>query len=319
MKIVLTGSLGNISRPLTQQLVAKGHRVTVVSHTEDRKKEIESLGAVAAIGSLDNADFLATTFVGADAVYCMVPPAYWITGEEPIGYYRKIGACYVEALRRSRVRRVVHLSSFGAHLDRGTGFILGAHEVEILLNSVPGLAVTHIRPTSFYNNLFGFIGLIKAAGMIAANYGGDDRLFMVSPVDIAAAIAGEMEVPAGELAGPAAGFAPTPDEFAVPGVIGGRVRYVSSDEMTCNEAAAVLGRAIGKPDLRWLTISDEEMQRGLEGSGMPAMLAANLVERSAGIHTGRLVGDYERHRPVLGRVKLTDFAPGFAAAFAKNQ
>jgi len=175
MKIVLTGSLGHIGRPLTMALVGKGHQVTVISSKLARKQEIEDLGAVAAIGSLDNADFLARTFAGADAVYCMVPPAYWATGEEPVGYYRKIGGCYVDALRASGVRRVIHLSSFGAHLDRGTGFVLGAHFVEGLLNEVPGLAVTHIRSTSFYTNLFGFIGLIKAAGLIAANYGGDPR------------------------------------------------------------------------------------------------------------------------------------------------
>jgi hypothetical protein len=31
MKIILTGSLGNIWKPLTQQLVQKGHQVTVIS------------------------------------------------------------------------------------------------------------------------------------------------------------------------------------------------------------------------------------------------------------------------------------------------
>jgi len=31
MNIVLTGSLGNISKPLAQDLIAKGHSVTVIS------------------------------------------------------------------------------------------------------------------------------------------------------------------------------------------------------------------------------------------------------------------------------------------------
>ena len=45
MKIVVTGSLGNISKSLTRQLVAKGHSVTVISSKPDRKKEIENTGA----------------------------------------------------------------------------------------------------------------------------------------------------------------------------------------------------------------------------------------------------------------------------------
>jgi nucleoside-diphosphate-sugar epimerase len=31
MKIIVTGSTGNISKPLTQKLVAAGHDVTVIS------------------------------------------------------------------------------------------------------------------------------------------------------------------------------------------------------------------------------------------------------------------------------------------------
>jgi uncharacterized protein YbjT (DUF2867 family) len=52
MKITITGSLGNISKPLTQELVEKGHSVTVISSNPEKQKEIEALGAAAAIGSL---------------------------------------------------------------------------------------------------------------------------------------------------------------------------------------------------------------------------------------------------------------------------
>ena len=31
MKIIITGSLGNVAKPLAQQLVAEGHDITIVS------------------------------------------------------------------------------------------------------------------------------------------------------------------------------------------------------------------------------------------------------------------------------------------------
>ncbi len=74
MKIIVTGSLGHISKPLTEGLVQKGHAVTVISSNPEKQKNIETLGAIAAIGSLKDADFLTTTFTGGDAVYCMIPP-----------------------------------------------------------------------------------------------------------------------------------------------------------------------------------------------------------------------------------------------------
>lgn len=45
MKIIITGSLGNISKPLTQKLVQEGHQVTVISSSDDKKAEIESLSS----------------------------------------------------------------------------------------------------------------------------------------------------------------------------------------------------------------------------------------------------------------------------------
>jgi uncharacterized protein YbjT (DUF2867 family) len=74
MKIILTGSLGNISKPLTVELAGKGHEVTVISSKPEKQTSIELLGAKAAIGSIEDVDFLTATFTGADAVYCMLPP-----------------------------------------------------------------------------------------------------------------------------------------------------------------------------------------------------------------------------------------------------
>ena len=65
--------MGNISKPLTVDLVQKGHEVLVVSSDPDKRKDIEALKAKAAIGSIEDVDFLTKTFAGADAVYCMIP------------------------------------------------------------------------------------------------------------------------------------------------------------------------------------------------------------------------------------------------------
>jgi len=76
MKYVLTGSLGNITRPLAEQLIAAGHDVTIVSHNADRAAEITKLGARPAIGQLEDTGFLSGAFAGADAAYTMVPPKW---------------------------------------------------------------------------------------------------------------------------------------------------------------------------------------------------------------------------------------------------
>lgn len=298
MKIVVTGSLGHISKPLTETLVQNGHSVTAISSNPDKQKDIEALGAKAAIGSVQDVEFLTATFTGADAVYAMVPPAnYFDPNLDLEAFIVGIAHAYADAIRRSGVKRVVHLSSIGAHMESGSGIILYHRAVELILDTLPGVAVTHMRPTSFYYNLDAYAGMIKNTGMMAANYGADDRVVWVSPVDIAAAVAEELEtlLPAGATR---------------------KVRYVASDEHTCNEVAGALGAAIGKPDLKWALTTNEQSQQALEGIGMHPDRAAGLVEMYDALHRGVFFEDYYRNRPaVMGKVKVEDFAKEFAARF----
>jgi uncharacterized protein YbjT (DUF2867 family) len=295
MKIIVTGSLGRISRPLAEELVGKGHSVTVVSSKPERQKDIEALGATTAIGSLEDVDFLSATFAGADAVYCMEPPAGMFDQNfDLMEHTRKLGENFAEAIRRSGVKRVVHLSSIGAHAEKGTGILVFHYNVEQILNRLPAdVAITFMRPVGFYYNLFAFISAIKTQGAIVSNYGGDIKEPWVSPIDIAAAVAQEIVTP----------------------LEGRKIRYVASDEVTCNELAVILGRAVGKPDLKWVIVSDEQLLNGLLAAGMNPDFAKGYVEMNVSRRNGILYEDYYRHKPTLGKVKLTDFAKEFAAVY----
>ena len=102
MNIIITGSLGNISKPLATELVQKGHAVTVISSDAEKQSAIEVLGATAAIGTLEDADFLAATFMGADAVYCMIPPNnYFDPNLDLLAYYRRIATNFVQAVEQA--------------------------------------------------------------------------------------------------------------------------------------------------------------------------------------------------------------------------
>jgi len=294
MKIIVAGSLGHISKPLTQMLVQKGHAVTVISSNPEKQAAIEAMGATAAIGTIEDADFLTATFTGADAVYTMVPPPDFSNPNlDVMSHCNEIGNNYTQAIAASGVRRVVHLSSIGAHLAKDSGLILLHHALETTLGKLSEVDITFMRPVAFYYNLFGFIAGIKNTGFIASNYGADDRIAWVSPIDIAAAVADELETP----------------------LIGLKVRYVASDEPSCNEIASLLGAAIGKPDLKWIVISDEQLQGGLESFGVSKQIATGLVEMNASMHRGQLFEDYYKNRPVLGKVKIAEFAKEFAAVY----
>ncbi len=322
MKIVVTGSLGNISKPLTKELVQKGHAVTVISSKAEKRKEIEALGATAAIGSLEDADFLSATFTGSDAVYCMLPPFDFFNPKlDFMAEARKLANNYAKAIQSSGVKQVVHLSSVGAHVEKGNGAIDFHFMVEHILRELPSdVAITHIRPVAFQNNLYaftdfvkgkgfleGFIGkiltlqhyglisLIKGnkKGIILSNYGAKDIIPWVSPKDIASAITEELVTP----------------------FVGRKVRYIASEELTCNEVAGILGTAVEKPYLKWVMTTDKQMLSALKGMGLPLNLAQSLVDMNASMHTAKLFEDYYKNKPTLGKVKMKDFAKEFATAY----
>lgn len=296
MKITLTGSLGHIGRPLTETLTRQGHTVTVISSNPERRGEIEALGATAAIGQLTDVEFLTTAFTAADLAYVMAPPAnYFDHGLNLLEYFRELGRSFAVAVRASGVKRVVNLSSIGAHMPEGNGILKGTYHVEQALEALPAdVAVTHIRPTSIYYNLLGFTEQIRYQGAISSNMGPDTVNVHVATKDIAEHVA---------------------DEINHPGSARG-VRYVASEELKNREVAATLGVAIGRPNLEWKQVSDEDYAQGLIAVGMNPAIARGLAEMYAAIGSGALYEHYRKHEPArMGNVKLKDFANTFAAVY----
>ncbi len=296
MKITLAGSLGHVGRPLTKELAQKRHSVTVISSNSERQKDIEAMGATAAIGSIEDVDFITSAFTGADAVFCMVPPAnYFDHNLDLLAYYKGLGNNYAQAIMQCEVKKVVNLSSIGAHMKEGNGILQGTFYVESILNALPSdVALTHIRPTEFYYNLLPQVHSAKVNGFIASNIRGEVVNAWVSPTDIASVIAEEIT---SKLAGP-------------------KVRYVASDELTYNELVKILGDSIGNPNLKWVTLADEQLREGLKAAGMQPAIAEGMIEMYAAINSGLLYEHYNQYKPKnMGKVKVKDFAQDFAEAY----
>lgn len=292
MKITLTGSIGNITKPLAQILVAKGHEVKIISSNTGRAEEIKSLGAIPLIGSVSDTGFLKDAFTGAEAIYTMVPPNF--AAPKFRAYIRSIGENYAAAIKESGVKKVVNLSSVGADLPDGTGPIAGLHDVENIFATLNGVAVKHLRAGYFYINFLANIDMVKHANILGSNFGPDAKLVLVHPRNIAEVAAEVLE-----------------SNFT-----GKTIQYVASDdESTPADVAKLLGTEVGKPALPWIEFSDEDAFNGMVGAGLPEEIAKNYVEMGDAIRSNKLFVDYYKNRPALGSIKLKDFAEEFAAAY----
>lgn len=300
MKIIITGSLGNISKPLAQGLVQKGHSVTVISSNTEKQKNIEELGATAAIGSINNTNFLTETFKEADVVYLMeavdrslfINPSFNI-----IEAYSQIARNYKQAIEQSGIKKIIHLSSIGAHTTEGNGVLAMHYHAEQILNQLPqDINIKFMCPVGFFTNHFRAIQSIKNQNAIISNYGGDTKEPWVSPLDIASTIVEEMELPFENR----------------------KIRYIASEEISPNEIAKTLGNAIGKLDLKWLAISNEQLLNGMISNGMNEQTAKGYVDMQIAQGNGSLYAHYNEHKPILGNVKMKDFAKDFAIAYNQS-
>jgi len=295
MKIIVTGSLGHISKPIVQKLIAANHDVTVISSNAARKVEIEALGANAAIGSVSDLAFLTETFKGADVVYTMVPPTFSALNWKK--HIASIGKNYAKAIAAAGVKNVVNLSSIGAHMADGCGPVSGLYYVEEALNSLEGVNVKHLRPGFFYYNFLNNAGMAKHMGIIGGNYGEGAKLAIADTSDIA-------DIAANELANLS--------------FVGKSIHYIVSDEKTTDEVAAIFGKAIGKPDLKWVNFSDEDTLGGMLKNGIPEDIAKNYTEMGAAMRSGEMASEYNNSQSVThGKSSLESFAPVFAAAYAQ--
>lgn len=292
MKITISGSLGNIGKPLATQLIASGHEVTVISSSNDRAEAIKALGAKAAIGSVNDIAFLKNVFADADAVFSLTPPN--MGGSNIIANTTEAGKAVATAIKETGVKRLVMLSSIGADLPGGNGPIAGLYNIEKIYETLENISVTFLRAGFFFTNLYNDVPMIKGAGILGSNYSVTTKIPFVYPGDIATAAAEELQK------------APT----------GKNIRYIVSDVRTPNDVAKVLGLAIDKPELPWIEFTDEQALGGMKQAGLPDEMAELYAEMGTGLRNNKIQHDFlSNNFPVDGKTKLEDFAKEFASKF----
>ncbi len=286
---VLMGANGHIAGRAARILLQQGHPVRIIGRNAAALAPLRELGAELAIGDAQQADFLRDAFAGATAVYAMIPPDY--AAPDLRASQTRFGTAIAAAVVRAAVTRVVNLSSVGADLASGTGPIAGLHEQEQRLDALPGLHLLHLRPGYFMENHLHAAGAIAALGVYPSLERPDVPVPMIATADIAAVVAREL-VAAGT---------------------GGVLHLHAPRHYTFTQAATILGRAIGRPDLRYVQAEPAQGLAAMRDAGLSANAAECMAEMarwiSGGTHAGKLPGAVE-----VTPTTLEAFAPRFRAA-----
>ena len=292
--VVVTGATGAIGGGVTEGLLQRGVRVRALGRDPARLTALAAMGAEPRSGMMEDVAFLDAALRGADAVFAMIPenPA----APDIHADKRRRAESLTAALRAAGVPRVVALSGTGVTPPTGIGPARALGEFEARLASVPGLSTVTLRAAFLMENLLGSIPLIRDAGIHGSPMRGDVPLAMVAKRDVADAAA---------------------ELLAAPESMGHTVRpLLGPRDYTWAEATAILGGAIGRPDLPYLQFPSDDFRSGIIASGASPSMADALLELFAAFDAGRIQALTARDAAGTTPTSLETFArETFAPAF----
>lgn len=260
----IMGATGNVGGKTADLLLNRGEKVRVIARSEERLKQFRDRGAEVSTGDAADTGFLTKAFTGADAVFTIIPPN--MMASDLRGFQNEIGESVATAIRNSGVKYVVNLSSLGAELPEGTGPIKGLHDQEQRLNTLAGVNISHLRPAYFMENLLWNIDMIISKGITGGAVRGDLTMAMIATKDIAMVAADHL-------------VKRTFSGKSVKALLGQR-------DLTMDEAATIIGRKIGKPDLKYVTFSYDDTYRGMLDMGLSKDVSRLFVEMSKALNDG---------------------------------
>ena len=261
---VILGATGNTGSVAARRLLDRGKKVRVVGRDGKKLAPFAGRGADAFPANVLDTDALSRAFAGAEGVYVLIPPAMSLPDFR--AYEDQVTESIAKALESAGVTRAVTLSSFGADKADKTGPVVGLHKMEKRLAQIKGLNALHLRAGYFMENTLAQIGIIKSLGIMAGPVRGDVLLPMTATRDIGAVAAEALlrldfkGQKTQELQGPR--------------------------DMTYTEAARIAGEAIGKPDLAYMELPDEQVIQAMTGMGISRDMALLICEMSAAINSG---------------------------------
>jgi uncharacterized protein YbjT (DUF2867 family) len=268
----IMGATGNVGGKIADILIKKGEKVRLVAPSADQLRPFVGRQAEAFAGDALNHEFLAQSFKGADAVFTLIPTN--LKAENFLAYADRIGESIVRALKATKVKYVVNLSSIGADLPHGTGPIVGLHNQEERLNGIEGLNVLHLRTGAFMENLLANIDMIRSRGINGSAYRGDLKFPMIATKDVAAAAVERL----------------VKRDFtgsSLEPVLGQR-------DLSMIECTEIIGRKIGKSDIVYVMFPYGEAEKRLISAGMSPDMSRLYSEMCKAVNEGRVYGAVRR-------------------------
>jgi len=158
----IIGITGRVGGGAASHLLEMGKQVRAVVRDEAKGHVWTSQGASVAVADMTDGDSLGRAIVGSEAVFVMLPPLF----DPSPGFPEAKGQIdsLSVALRQSEAKRIVALSTIGAHVTR-PNLLNSRHMMEESFRQLP-MPVAFLRPGWFMENHTGDVSSAISEGII---------------------------------------------------------------------------------------------------------------------------------------------------------
>ncbi|NOX45970.1 MAG: NAD(P)H-binding protein [Chlorobi bacterium] len=289
---VITGATGNTGSIIASTLLGAGKQVRIIARDTEKAKGLIEKGAELFQGSTNNVELLKAAFAGADAVYVVIPMN--MQAADYTAFQMEHVNAIAEAMETCNVKKVVSMSSQGAHINSGSGIILGLHYMEGEFNQIEGLNTLNLRPSYFMENTLGMVGMIKDAGIMGSPIKADLSFPMIATKDIANYAAKRL--------------------LALDFEGNNHQDLLGARNITYAEVAKVYGAAIGKPDLNYVQFPYADFKAAFMGMGASESVADKMNEFLVRVNAGEIFVS-ERNEENTTPTTIEEFSQTFSYVY----
>lgn len=277
---IITGASGQVGSALVKELNKNGMPVTAIIRNQNKAGMFDPNVQVR-IADVFDSESLIKAFNGGKTVFLLTPENFH--SEDVFSDGKRIIAAYRKAIQQTGIRRVIGLSSMGAHLGSGTGNLMISHWLEETFEDLP-VETTFIRPAYYFSNWLAYANVVKEYGFLPTFFEPEQKIPMVSPQDIARFIA---------------------SIFMKPTFTEKVIELTGPEDYSTQDVARVYAKYY-KQDVVPNRIPREEWEQTLIAAGFSADAAMNMAAMTATLADGESKPKSEA-TPIKLETKLEDY------------
>ena len=261
---VVLGASGNTGHVVAQHLLHSGKKVRAVGRNAAHLQFLAAEGAEIFTADLTDTSALTKAFQQADSAYVMIPPNP--TSNDFRAFQDRVSDSITKAAQDAGVKNIVSLSSTGVDKPSGTGPVVGLHNLEQKLNKIDSANVLHLRAGYFMENTLPQTRAIRMMGFAVGPIRPDLKLLMIASRDIG--------------------------KFAAEALLrldfqGKQTQELHGQrDLDYTEATTIIGKAIAKPDLKYVHAPDDQISGAMVQMGMSDNFARLILEMAAALNSG---------------------------------